>query len=73
MSDPAGVPVSAAGASRRAPTTWTGLRAERGLSLRQLEARTGINRGTLSLIEAGRLIPTPDQAAAILEVLRRVG
>jgi transcriptional regulator with XRE-family HTH domain len=41
------------------------LRQAAGLSIRELEARTGINRGRLSIIERG-VAPTDDEARAIL-------
>ena len=40
-------------------------RKEAGLSLRQLEAATHINRGILSLYENGRMLPTQEQLAKI--------
>lgn len=49
---------------------WRALRLRAGLSLRSLEERTGINRGTLSSIELGRTIPRPAECAAILRALR---
>lgn len=45
--------------------TWRGMREVRGLSLRELEERIGLNRGLLSRIEHG-FGPTPDQARALL-------
>jgi transcriptional regulator with XRE-family HTH domain len=45
------------------------IRLAAGLSLRQVEARTGINRGRLSIIERG-VPPTIDEAAAILAALQ---
>ena len=48
---------------------WSELRVAGGLSIRELETATGISRGVLSMIESGRA-PTPEQAAAILAVLR---
>jgi len=39
-----------------------------GLSLRQFEALTGINRGELSKIERGIACPTPEQAIRILSM-----
>jgi hypothetical protein len=52
----------------KAPDTpWGRLRGARGWSLRELEARTGINAGVLSRIERGTS-PTPDQARALLAV-----
>ena len=49
-------------------TEWRQLRIEHGLSLRELESRTGINRGRLSVIERG-LQPTPVEAMKITAVL----
>jgi transcriptional regulator with XRE-family HTH domain len=48
------------------------LRLAAGLSLRELERRTGINRGRLSIIERG-VTPTDVEAAAILAALRQEG
>ena len=45
------------------------IRLASGLSLRELEIRTGINRGRLSIIERG-VTPTADEAAAILASLQ---
>ena len=73
MNDPAAVSGARPTIARRDRDTWRDLRAERGLSLRELERRTGINRGDLSKIDRGRLAPTPGQAAVILEVLTNVG
>ena len=44
------------------------IRLAAGLSLREVEIRTGINRGRLSIIERG-VTPTPDEATAILAAL----
>ena len=48
-------------------SAWAEVRAARGLSLRDYEALTGINRGDLSKIEHGHLCPTPEQARRMLE------
>lgn len=45
------------------------LRQAAGLSIRELERLTGINRGRLSIIERG-VVPTDEEAAAILAALR---
>jgi len=45
------------------------LRVAAGLTIRELERRTGINRGRLSIIERG-VTPTDDEAHRILEALR---
>lgn len=45
--------------------TWRELREVAGLSIRELEALTGINRGELSHIERG-IGPTPRQAWQLL-------
>lgn len=46
------------------------LRRATGLSLRVVSERTKINRGRLSIIERG-VMPTPDEARRIVEVLSR--
>ena len=51
-------------------SAWGVERIELGLSMRQLAALSGINKGALSLIEAGRLIPSADEWAAVMRVLR---
>lgn len=40
-----------------------------GLALSEVARRAGMNKGQLSLIEQGRLVPTIEQAEAILAVL----
>jgi len=45
------------------------LRIAAGFSIRELERRTGINRGRLSIIERG-VVPTDEEAQAILRALR---
>lgn len=45
------------------------LRLAAGLTIRELERLTGINRGRLSIIERG-VTPTDAEAAAILAALR---
>jgi hypothetical protein len=59
----------------QSPTTrgaaWGPERAALGLSLRQLEKLSGINRGILSLVEAGRIVPSGREYAAVTEALRR--
>lgn len=40
-----------------------------GLSLSEVSRLSGINKGTLSLIEQGRLLPTVEQAEAILSTI----
>lgn len=40
-----------------------------GLSLRDLERLTGINRGVLSMYERGRMLLTGEQLAKVLAVL----
>lgn len=45
------------------------LRRMSGLSQWEIEARTGINRSTLSLFENGHRTPTPEQAQELIRVL----
>jgi len=56
-----------------ADLTLRELRHRRGLSIRVVEARTGINRARLSMIERGRELPTPDQLALLAQVYRIEG
>lgn len=46
------------------------LRIAAGLTIREMERLTGINRGRLSIIERG-VTPTDDEAARILAALRK--
>lgn len=46
------------------------LRQRAGLSIRDLEQATGINRGRLSIIERG-VKPTPQELTAILAAIER--
>ncbi len=48
------------------------VRVAAGITIRELERRTGINRGRLSIIERG-VTPTDSEATAIFEALRRPG
>ena len=48
------------------------LRVAAGLTIREMERRTGINRGRLSIIERG-VVPTPDEAKLILDALQKEG
>ena len=54
---------------RGSGTEWSKLRIERNLSLQELHRLTGVPRSLLGLIDQGRLMPNPEQAAAILAVL----
>jgi transcriptional regulator with XRE-family HTH domain len=45
------------------------VRVAAGLTIREMERRTGINRGRLSIIERG-VSPTDDEARLIAEALR---
>ena len=45
------------------------IRLAAGLTIRELERRTGINRGRLSIIERG-VSPTDEESAAILAALQ---
>lgn len=51
-----------------AGVNWRKRRTKVGLSIRELEQRTGINRGRLSIIERG-VPPSPDEAARLEAVL----
>lgn len=49
--------------------TLAQLRAERGLSLRQLGTLTGLNSGLLSLMERGLLVPSSSELGRIASAL----
>lgn len=57
---------------RKHPYPWSEARVAAGVSLRELEVATGINRATLSLLDRGRLVPTPEEARRILVALKMV-
>lgn len=48
---------------------WHDYRVKAGLSIRQLEELSGINRGEISRIEQRRQTPTPMQALRLLVAL----
>ena len=52
------------------PTPLRQMRQAAGLSLRDMELRTGINRGRLSIIERG-VQPKEDEMARILVAIRQ--
>lgn len=45
------------------------LRLELGLTLRDVQARTGLHKGALSQIERGRLVASPREARLISQAL----
>lgn len=49
---------------------WGAQRVELGMSLRELQAATGIFRGFLSRMEAGVMIPSNDEFARVMAALR---
>lgn len=49
---------------------WGSERVRLGISMRELSRRTGINRGTLSYLESGRMVPTADEWQRVVAVLR---
>jgi len=52
-----------------ADTDWSRRRIARGLTIRQLAAESGVPRSVVGLIDQGRMVPSPDEAAALLRVL----
>jgi transcriptional regulator with XRE-family HTH domain len=51
---------------------WGPERLRLGVSLRQLEAATGISRLHLSMIERGRMIPSYAEMVAVADALRAI-
>lgn len=49
---------------------WGNERVRAGLSLGELSRRVGINKGTLSYIESGRMVPTGEEFERVMAVLR---
>ena len=60
-----------AGMSEAPHTPLRQIRMAAGLSLREVEKRTGINRGRLSIIERG-VTPTDEESTKILAALRQI-
>ncbi len=54
------------------PALWGPTRARLGISLRTLEAATGIVRGDLSKMEHGRLFPTGKEYESVTEALAKL-
>lgn len=50
---------------------WSLHRVAAGVSLRQVAAASGINKGMLSLLEQGRYVPSPQEAEAILRAIEK--
>jgi len=57
---------------RTAGYLWGPRRIRLGMSLRQLAELSGVNRATLSLAEAGRLIPAGKDYDAVVQALDSV-
>lgn len=50
---------------------WGPQRVKVGISQRELERRSGINRYILSFVEQGRMIPTGEEFEKVMGVLRK--
>jgi transcriptional regulator with XRE-family HTH domain len=48
---------------------WGPQRVALGISIRQLAELSGVHRGTLSLIEQGRLVPTGEDYQKVMKAL----
>lgn len=53
----------------RNETDWSRRRLAANLSITELSKRSGIARSLVGLIDQGRLVPSPDQAKAILDAI----
>lgn len=69
MTDDAPIATRRGQALRGSSTAWAQRRLDAGLSISELAAASGVPRSTVGLIDQGRLIPSPDEAEAILRVL----
>jgi hypothetical protein len=49
---------------------WGPERVRLGISLTELSRRSGINKGVLSMIEHGRMVPSAQEYEAVMAVLR---
>jgi transcriptional regulator with XRE-family HTH domain len=49
---------------------WGPERVRLGISLNELSRRVGINKGTLSYIEGGRMVPTAAEYQRVMAALR---
>lgn len=54
---------------RGSGTEWSNLRLARNLSVSELAALAKVPRSVVGLIDQGKMVPTPAQAAAILGIL----
>lgn len=52
-----------------ADTEWSRRRIARGLTIKQLAALSNVPRSVVGLIDQGRMVPSPTEAAALLRVL----
>lgn len=52
-----------------ADTEWSRMRVAKGLTIRQLSGLSGVPRSVVGLIDQGRMVPSPSEAAALLRVL----
>lgn len=50
-------------------TPWSRQRIAAGLSISELAAKSGVARSVVGLIDQGRMVPSPAEAAALLRVL----
>lgn len=54
------------------PSIYARRRVAAGLSLRQVQERTGLNRGLVSMVERGIMIPTSEQSRLLLDLYAQV-
>lgn len=54
---------------RGSASEWAQRRLAANLSISELAALSGVPRSVVGLIDQGRMIPQPDEAAALLRVL----
>lgn len=57
---------------RTGGSLWGTRRIRAGVSIRQLAIESGVDRGLISLMESGRLIPTGEQYERVVNALERL-
>lgn len=57
---------------RTAGRVWGPERVKLGLTIRELEKLSGVDKAYISMAESGRMVPTAEEYQAIMEAFRKV-